>query len=152
MYRLCEVSFPAQPSQVKATLVFPQGPVYSLFKLPQTPPAAAPTSPPSLSLPVAPASEHGLAAGKQLCVEKVLPSPRNTRDCVTAKPSQPKEPPLPVPGSCPCPTSSQTSRSSRRLHTPPTCCLSCPQPPAKHRPPSGQGNGIIIVMQQKRKP
>lgn len=39
-----------------------------------------PPSPSSLNLPVAPALGHGLAAEKQLHIEKMLPSPSNTRD------------------------------------------------------------------------
>lgn len=57
----------------------------------ETPPTAAPPSPSSLNLPIAPALEHGLAAGKQLHFEKVLPSPRNAKDDIMLNPGQTKE-------------------------------------------------------------
>lgn len=151
MYRLCEVSFPAQPSQVKATLVFPQGPVYSLFKLPQTPPAAAPTSPPSQPASCSCLGARACSRKTTVC-GKGAAKPQEHQGLRYSQAQPAKGATSARPRFLPMSHSSQTSRSSRRLHTHPTCCLSCPQPPAKHRPPSGQGNGIVIVMQQKRKP
>lgn len=72
----------------------------------ETPPTAAPPSPSSLNLPIAPALEHGLAAGKQLHFEKMLPSPRNTKDDIMLNPGQTKEATSACPSHaapCPCP-------------------------------------------------
>lgn len=65
-----------------------------------------PPSPSSLNLPIGPALERGLAAGKQLHFEKVLPSPRNAKDDIMLNPGQTKEATSACPSHaapCPCP-------------------------------------------------
>lgn len=129
LHRLCEVSLPAQPSQVKARLVSPQAPVYSPFRLPGNPSSCSS----HFSFLSQPAWEHGLAAGKQLCMDKVLPATPGTSQQSQGATSA-------------CPISSQSSCSSWICSHSPCAASFLPAAPA-------QGTAVgPSVMQQKRKP
>lgn len=123
-----------------------------------------PPSPSSLNLPIAPALEHGLAAGKQLHIEKMLPSPSNTKDNIMLNPDQTKEatsacPSHPAP--CPCPLHMHglipnlpcicpAPAVREAAHGPCTLPLSYPHTQQTTDPHSGHSKQTVVVMQGKR--